>query len=166
MKNSGNLTVTTPSDREISMSRVFNAPRRLVFDAYTRCEYLKQWLGVVEGWSLDVCEIDLRVGGTYRYGWRNTNGTSMGMGGTYREIVTNERIVATEKFDESWYEGEAVDTATFAESGGKTTLTIIVLYASKAVRDEVLKSGATEGLTANYDALDVVLASLSGAAAT
>jgi uncharacterized protein YndB with AHSA1/START domain len=157
MKNSGNLTVTTPSDREIAMSRVFNAPRRLVFDAYTKCEYLKKWLGVVEGWTLDVCKIDLKVGGTYRYGWRNVSGAEMGMGGTYREIVTGERIVATEKFDESWYEGEAVDTTTFVEMDGKTTLTVLVLYASKAARDDVLKSGATEGLTANFDALDEVL---------
>jgi uncharacterized protein YndB with AHSA1/START domain len=164
MKNSGNLTVTTPSDREIAMSRVFNAPRRLVFDAYTKCEYLKKWLGVVEGWTLDVCKIDLKVGGTYRYGWRNVSGAEMGMGGTYREIVTGERIVATEKFDESWYEGEAVDTTTFVEMDGKTTLTVLVLYASKAVRDDVLKSGATEGLTANFDALDEVLATLTNGA--
>ena len=166
MKNSGNLIVTTPSDREIAMSRVFNAPRRLVFDANTKCEYLKKWLGVVEGWSLDVCEIDLKVGGSYRYGWRNVSGAEMGMGGTYREIVTNERIVATEKFDESWYEGEAVDTTTFVEKDGKTTLTVLVLYASKAARDAVLESGATEGLTANYDVLDEVLASLSTGART
>lgn len=159
IKHSGNLTVTTPSDREIAMSRVFDAPRRLVFDAYTKCEYLKRWLGVFGGWSLDVCKIDLRVGGTYRYGWRNVSGAEMGMGGTYREIVTGERLVATEKFDESWYEGEAVDTTTFVENNGKTTLTVSVLYASKAVRDEVLKSGATDGLTANFDALDKVLAS-------
>jgi uncharacterized protein YndB with AHSA1/START domain len=139
MKNSGNLTVTMPSDREIAMSRVFNAPRRLVFEAHTKCEYLKKWLGAVEGWTLDVCKID-------------------------REIVTDERIVATEKFDESWYEGEAVDTTTFVEKDGKTTLTVLVLYASKAVRDDVLKSGATEGLTANFDALDEVLATLSNGA--
>jgi uncharacterized protein YndB with AHSA1/START domain len=162
MKHSGNLTVTTPSDREIAMSRVFNAPRRLVFGAYTKCEYLKRWLGVFGGWSLDVCEIDLRVGGSYRYAWRNTNGTEMGMGGIYRELVIGERIVATEKFDESWYEGEAVDTTTFTETNGETTLTIIVLYASKAARDGVLKSGMTEGMTAGFDALDEVLASSAG----
>ena len=103
IKHSGNLSVTTPSDREIAMSRVFDAPRRLVFDAYTKCEYLTRWLGVFGGWSLDVCQIDLRVGGSYRYAWRNTNGTEMGMGGVYQELVIGERIVATEKYDESWY---------------------------------------------------------------
>jgi uncharacterized protein YndB with AHSA1/START domain len=159
MKHSGTLTVTTPSDREIAMSRVFDASRRLVFDAYTKCEYVKRWLGVFGGWSLDVCQIDLRVGGSYRYAWRNTSGTEMGMGGVYRELVIGERIVATEKFDESWYEGEAVDTTTFAETNGKTTLTIIVRYASKAARDGVLKTGMAEGMTAGFDALDEVLAS-------
>lgn len=161
IKHSGNLTVTTPSDREIAMSRVFDAPRRLVFDAYTKCEYLKRWLGVFGGWSLDVCQIDLRVGGSYRYAWRNTSGTEMGMGGVYRELVIGERIVATEKFDESWYEGEAVDTTTFTETNGKTTLTIIVRYASKAARDGVLKTGMSEGMTAGFDALDEVLATLT-----
>jgi len=158
MKHSGNLTVTTPSDREIAMSRVFDAPRRLVFDAYTKCEYVKRWLGVFGGWSLDVCQIDLRVGGSYRYEWRNTNGTEMGMGGVYRELVIGERIVATEKFDESWYEGEAVDTTTFTETNGKTTLTVIVRYASKAARDGVLESRMADGMTAGFDALEEVLA--------
>jgi len=164
IKHSGKLTITTPSDREIAFTRIFNAPRRLVFDAYTKCEYLKKWLGVFGGWSLDVCKIDLKVGGSYRYGWRNESGAEMGMGGTYREIVTNERIVATEKFDESWYEGEAVDTTTFVESDGKTTLTILVKYLSKEVRDGVLQSEAAEGLNANFDNLDELLASLTKAA--
>jgi uncharacterized protein YndB with AHSA1/START domain len=166
MKNSSELIVTTPSDREIVMSRVFDAPRRLVFDAYTKCEYVKRWLCAFEGWSLDVCTIDLKVGGSYRYEWRNTNGTTMAMGGVYREIVTGERIVATEKFDEAWYEGEgALDTTTFHETDGKTTLTLTVLYASKTARDEALKSGATEGLSANYVLLDEVLAKLTKGAA-
>jgi uncharacterized protein YndB with AHSA1/START domain len=161
MKHSGNLTVTLPSDREIAMSRVFNAPRGLVFDAYTKCEHLKRWLGVFGGWSLDVCKIDLEVGGSYRYEWRNTSGTVMGMSGVYREIATGERIVATERFDEAWYEGEAVDTTTFREIDGKTTLTTTVLYSSKAARDGVLKSGMTEGITTGFDSLDEVLAGLT-----
>jgi uncharacterized protein YndB with AHSA1/START domain len=164
MKHSGNLTVTTPSDREIAVSRAFNAPRRLVFDAYTKCEYLKRWLGVFGGWSLDVCTIDLQVGGSYRYEWRNVDGSRMGMGGVYRELAIGERIVATEKFDDPWYEGEAVDTTTFKETEGQTTLTTVVLYASKEARDVALKSGMTDGMTAGFDALDEVLAAqLSGA---
>lgn len=159
MKHSGNLTVTTPSDRELAMARVFEAPRILVFDAYTQCRYLKRWLGVFDGWSLDVCEIDLRVGGTYRYVWKHAPSTVMGMGGTYREIVAGERIVATEKFDESWYEGDAISTAAFVESAGRTTLTLTVQYASKEARDGVLKSGMTGGVTAGFDALEAMLTS-------
>jgi uncharacterized protein YndB with AHSA1/START domain len=161
MIHSNSLVVTTPSDSEVAFSRVFNAPRRLVYDAYTKCEYLRQWLGVIPGWSWDVCKIDLEVGGSYRYVWRNVSGMEMGMGGTYREIVTNERIVATEKFDEAWYEGEALDTTTFVEREGKTTLTIVVKYGSKKIRDSVLESGASEGMNAGFDNLDTLLASLS-----
>src|SRR3989454_4488921 len=100
------LQITTPSDREIAMTRVFDAPRSLVFDAFTKPELVKQWLLGPPGWSMPVCEIDLRVGGTYRYVWRHANGNEMGMGGVYREIVAPERIVATQKFDEPWYPGE------------------------------------------------------------
>ncbi|MEO6209717.1 MAG: SRPBCC family protein [Gemmatimonadaceae bacterium] len=159
MKHSGKLTITTPGDREIAMARVFDAPRTLVFDAYTQCRYLKRWLGVFDGWSLDSCEIDLSVGGNYRYVWKRAPSTEMGMGGTYREIVAGERLVATEKFDESWYEGNAVTTATFVESAGRTTLTLTVQYASKEARDGVLKSGMTGGVTASFDTLEEMLTS-------
>src|SRR5579872_2950338 len=122
MKNAGKLKITTPTDREIVMTRVFDAPRHLVFAAWTRPELLKRWLLGPPGWSMPVCEIDLRVGGKYRYVWRqDSDGTEMGMGGVYREIVKPERIVATEKFDQSWYEGEAVGTTLLAEQGGRTT---------------------------------------------
>src|SRR5438445_9474306 len=113
--STGTLKITAPTDREIAITREFDAPRRLVFEAYTKPELLKQWLGVQNGWTLDVCEIDLRVGGKYRYVWRGPNREDMAMGGVYREIVPGEQIVATEKFDDPWYEGEAVGTVTFAE---------------------------------------------------
>src|SRR2546425_9367123 len=103
MKDTGKLKVTAQSEREIVMTRVFDAPRRLVFDALTKPELLKRWLGVHNGWSLVVCEIDLKVGGTYRYVWRGPDGTDMGMRGIYREIVLSERLVVTESFDQSWY---------------------------------------------------------------
>lgn len=159
MKNTGNLKVTTPSDREIAMTRVFDAPRRLVYDAHTKPELVKQWLGVFGGWSLDVCEIDLRVGGTYRYVWRGTDGKEMGMRGVYREIVPAERLVATETFDDPWYEGEAVGTTVFVEQNEKTTLTTTVRYASKEVRDAVLKTPMEHGVAASYDTLAGILAS-------
>jgi uncharacterized protein YndB with AHSA1/START domain len=153
------LQVTTPSDREIAMTRTFDAPRRLVFDAWTKPELLKRWLGVFGSWRFTVCEVDLRVGGEYRYVWSGADGTEMGMGGIYREIVRPERIVCTEKFDEPWYEGDAIDTTVFVEKGGKTTVTTTVLYASKEVRDGVLKSPMEGGVAKSYDKLAEVLAS-------
>ncbi len=154
------LRVTTPSDREIAMIRDFDAPARLVWDAYTRPELLKRWLGVFGGWTMDVCEVDLRVGGKYRYVWRGPNGEVMGMGGTFLELVPHERIVATEKFDDPWYEGEAVDTTTFEERGGKTTMTTIMRLDSKEIRDKVLQSPMESGVAASYDQLAEVLASM------
>jgi uncharacterized protein YndB with AHSA1/START domain len=108
--NTETFTVTTPSEREIAMTRVFDAPRKLVFEAFTRPELITRWLLGPPGWTMVVCEIDLRVGGAYRYVWRKDNGTEMGMGGVFREIVAPERIVQTEKFDNPWYEGEAIST--------------------------------------------------------
>ena len=154
------LQVTLPSKREISMSRVFDAPRELVFDAHTRPELVRQWLGVQNGWSLAVCEIDLKVGGAYRYLWRNQK-SEMGMGGVFREITRPARLVATERFDEPWYPGDALDTTTFTENAGKTTLTITVLYASEEIRNAVLKSPMSEGMDRSFDKLVELLASLA-----
>lgn len=160
MTPASSLRVSTPTDREIAMTRVFDAPRELVFEAYTKPELLKQWLGVHSGWSLAVCEIDLRVGGAYRYVWRGPNGKEMGMGGTYREVTPPERIVSTEKFDQSWYPGEAVGTVVLAEREGRTTLTVTVRYDSKDARDAVLRSPMEQGMAAGFDKLEEVLAAL------
>ncbi len=160
MKNSGALAVTTPSDRELVLTRVFDAPRSLVFEALTRPELLKRWFGVFGGWSLVVCEVDLRVGGAYRYLWRGPDGPDMGMSGVYREVVPPERLVATESFDEPWYPGGALVTTTLVERGGRTTLTTTVLYESREARDMVLKSPMEEGVAAGYDALAELLSTL------
>jgi uncharacterized protein YndB with AHSA1/START domain len=158
-KASGKLQVTTPSEREIAMTRVFDAPASLVFDAWTKPELIKRWLGAFGGWSFRVCEVDLRVGGAYRYVWRGPDGKDMGMGGIYREIVRPRRIVCTEKFDEAWYAGDAVTTTVFVEKDGRTTLTTTVLYASREARDDVLKSPMEGGVAKSYDKLAEVLAS-------
>jgi len=158
VKNTGTLKVTTPTEREIALTRVFDTPRRLVFDAWPQSGLLKRWLGVFGGWSLVVCEIDLKVGGTYRYVWRGPDGAEMGMRGVYREIVPPERLVATESFDEPWYPGEAVDTTVLVEQGGNTTLTTTVLYASREARDIALKSDMEHGVAASYDKLAALLA--------
>jgi uncharacterized protein YndB with AHSA1/START domain len=151
------LQITTPSDREIAMTRVFDAPRRLVFEAYTRPELLKQWLGVFGGWTLDVCQVDLRVGGAYRYEWSKANGKSMGVSGVFLEVVPDERVVSDEAFDDPWYEGKGVSTVTFIEAAGRTTMTMTLRYDSKEVRDAVLKSPMEHGVAASYDKLEELL---------
>jgi len=160
VKDVGKLQISTPSDRELAMTRVFDAPRSMVFDAWTKPELLKRWLGVFGSWTFAVCEVDLRVGGKYRFVWRGKDGNEMGMGGVYREIVRPERTVSTEKFDDPWYEGDAIDTTTFAERGGKTTMTTTVLYESKEIRDAVLKSPMESGVAKSYDKLAEVLAAI------
>jgi len=156
------LKITTPGDRELVMTRVFAAPRTLVFDAHTKPDLVRQWLLGPPGWSMPVCEMDVRVGGKYRWVWRHDrDGTMMGMGGVYREVVTPERLIATERFDEAWYPGEALNTLVLVESAGRTTLTQTMRYESREARDAVLKSGMEKGVTASYDRLDDVLASTS-----
>src|SRR2546422_4750991 len=154
------LKITTAGDRELVMTRVFAAPRTLVFDAHTKPELVRRWLLGPPGWSMPVCEIDLRVGGRYRYVWRHdTNGAEMGMGGVYREIVAPERIVNTERFDAAWYPGEAVGTLVLVERGGSTTLTYTMHYESGAARDPVIKSKMGTALAASADLLPHLLAS-------
>ncbi|MFZ0816368.1 MAG: SRPBCC family protein [Candidatus Sulfotelmatobacter sp.] len=161
MRNSGAFNITAHGDREIVVTRIFDAPRQLVFDAYTKPALIKRWLLGPDGWSMPVCEIDLRVGGKYRYVWKSdSDGSEMGMGGVYREVIAPERIVATEVFDEAWYPGEAVDTIVFVEQEGKTTLTQTILYNSRETRDAVLKSPMQTGMAASYDRLEKFLPSL------
>jgi uncharacterized protein YndB with AHSA1/START domain len=155
MKNTGTLRVTTPSDREIVLTRVFNAPRQLVWDAFTKPELLKRWFGP-RGWSLVVCEVDLRVGGGFRFVLRGPSGQNMGMSGVYREIGAPERSVHMESFDD--YPGESQVTAVFVEREGRTALTATVLYPSKEVRDIVIQTGMEHGAAESYDKLAELLA--------
>jgi len=157
--NTGAVQIKTNGDREIVMTRVFDAPRNLVFDAFTRPELLKQWLLGPPGWSMPVCEVDLRIGGRYRYVWRrDTDGTDMGCGGVYREIVPPERLVHTEQFDNPWYPGESLITTVLDEQRGKTTLTTTMLYESRDARNGIRKSGKESGVAASYDRLAELLA--------
>ena len=154
MKNVGKLTVNTPSDREIAMTRAFNAPRQLVFDALTKPELLKRWLIGPPGWSFTVCEVDLRVGGKYRFEWsKKDKGIQMGVSGVFQEVVVPERYVNTERFDEPWYPGEAIVTNELAERDGITTLTLTVRYESREARDVALQSPMEEGVAMGYDRL-------------
>jgi uncharacterized protein YndB with AHSA1/START domain len=158
MKNTGALKVTTPTDREIVMTRVFDAPRHLVFDAFTKPELLKRWFGP-RGWSLVVCEVDLKVGGAFRFVLRSPDGKDMGMRGVYREIVAPERSVHMESFDD--YPGESQVTAEMVERDGRTTLTVTVLYPSQMVRDIVVQSGMEHGAAESYDKLAELLPALA-----
>ena len=155
MKNTGTLKVSLPTDREIVMTRVFDAPCHLVFDALTKPELLKRWFGP-RGWSLVVCEADLKVGGAWRWVLRGPDGRDMGMRGVYQEITPPERLVSTESFDD--YPGESLNTLILSEEDGKTTFTITVRYASQEIRDAVIKSGMEHGAAECYDKLAEMLA--------
>jgi uncharacterized protein YndB with AHSA1/START domain len=155
MRNTGSLKVTTPTDREIVLTRVFNAPRHLVWEAFTKPELLKRWFGPRD-WSLVVCEVDLKVGGGFRFVLRGPDGRDMGMRGTYREIVPGERSIHTEAFDD--FPGESIVTTVLVEKGGTTTLTATVLYPSREVRDAVIQSGMEHGAAESYDKLAELLA--------
>lgn len=160
MKPPGTLKVTTPSDREVLFTRVFDAPRRLVWDAWTKPELLKRWLHGPPDWTLAVCDMDLRPGGALRWVWRGPDGIEMGLRGVYREIVPPERIVHTELFDEDWTGGETLVTLLLVEQHGKTTVSMTVLYSSQKARDAAMKTGMEQGMAMGYDRLEKVLASM------
>ena len=151
--------LSLPSDREIQVTRNFDAPRQLVFDAFTKPDLVKRWLLGPPGWTMPVCEIDLKVGGRYRYVWSKPGVKDMGMGGAFREVAPLERLVATEKFDESWYPGEALVTTVFLDNGAITKVTIGILYQSKEARDTANRSGMEHGIAASYNRLEELLTS-------
>ena len=154
--NSDSFEATTPSDREIVLTRLFDAPRRLVFEAMTKPEHVKRWWGILDDrYSVPVCEIDLRVGGAWRFVGRGPHGEGPAFYGVYREIAAPERLVFTEIY-EPFPDVESVVTAVFTEERGKTRLTATCLYPSVDVRDMVLKSGMTGGAATSYDRLEEV----------
>jgi uncharacterized protein YndB with AHSA1/START domain len=158
MPNSETFSVTTPTDREIVVTRVFNAPRNLVFDAWTNPQYLPHWLLGPDGWTMPVCEIDLRPGGSWHFVWRHSNGQEMEMRGVHREVQRPGRIVSSESWGPDW--PETLNTVVFSELAGKTTVTITLLYASKEARDAALKTGMQQGMALSYDRLENYLSSL------
>jgi uncharacterized protein YndB with AHSA1/START domain len=157
--NRNSFEVTLPSDREIRMSRLFNAPRALVFEAMTRPEHVRNWWGNLgEGYSVPVCEIDLRPGGAWRFVNRHPHGEA-GFHGVYREVAPPDRLVFTEIF-EAFPDQESVVTSVFTDENGQTRLTATCLYPSLEVRDMVVQSGMAKGAAASYDALEAVLGRL------
>jgi uncharacterized protein YndB with AHSA1/START domain len=158
-KNSAALTVTTPTEREIVMTRVFDAPRRLVFDAWTNPEHVPHWMLGPAGWTMPVCQIDLRPGGAWHFVWRRSDGTEMGMDGVYREIKPPERLVNTERWGADW--PETINTLLLSEQDGKTTASLTILYPSKQARDAALKTGMMEGVTESFDRLAELLRTMA-----
>ena len=148
----GETIVTTPSDREIVMTHVVDAPRTLVFEAHTSVEHVPNWMLGPSGWTMPVCEIDLRPGGAWRFVWRRENGSEMEIRGEYREIEPPARLVQTESWGGDW--PESVNTITFEEEDGRTTITSTVLYPSLEARDRALGTGMTDGWSAGYNRLD------------
>jgi uncharacterized protein YndB with AHSA1/START domain len=159
MKNSDTLQLAAKGEREIVITRAFDAPRELVYRAFIEPALVKRWMHGPDGYSMPVCDIDLRVGGKYRYVWKSDkDGSEMGLVGEFREIVPGERIVRTERFEGPWSPGDTVGTVVLEESGGKTTVTTTVVYPSRESRDGMLKSGMKQGLAMSYDRLEGVLA--------
>jgi uncharacterized protein YndB with AHSA1/START domain len=151
MNNTATLKVTTPTDREVVMTRVFDAPRRLVFDAWTNPKHVPQWMLGPVGWTMPVCEIDLRVGGAWHFVWRGADGSEMAMRGVYREISPPKRLVSTESWGGPF--PETVNTLTLVEKDGKTTATLTILYPSKEAREAALQTGMKDGVAMSYDRL-------------
>ncbi len=157
--NFGGTTFSTPSDREVVMTRVFAAPRRLVWAAWTSPEHVPHWLLGLDGWTMPVCEIDLRLGGAWRYVWRHGDGSELEMHGVYREVTPPERLVNTETWGGDW--PEALNTVLLSEQDGKTTVTQTALFPSKEARDAALQTGMNDGVSQSFDRLAAYLRTLA-----
>jgi uncharacterized protein YndB with AHSA1/START domain len=158
MRTSDKLQVTTPSDVEIAMTRRFEAPPELVWDAFTRPELMKRWMYGPDEWPLEVCNVELRPGGAIRYEWHGPDGEVMGLNGEFRELEPPHRMVHTELFDEDWTGGETVVTTTFKRDGADATVvTMSIRYGSKEARDGALESAMAEGMGEAYSRLDGIL---------
>jgi uncharacterized protein YndB with AHSA1/START domain len=152
--------VTLPSEREVKVTRSFKAARALVYRAYTEPQLVQRWLLGPPGWSMPVCEMDVRVGGRYRWRWRsNKDGSEFGFTGTFREVQPASRLVHTEAYDPGTVGGgypgnDALVTVTFAEDGGVTTVTTLIDFGSKEARDGAMATGMTDGMEQSYQLLD------------
>ncbi|HZM60827.1 MAG TPA: SRPBCC family protein [Vicinamibacterales bacterium] len=159
--------VTLPSDREVKVTRSFKAPRALVYRAHTEPDLVRRWLLGPPGWSMPVCEMDVRVDGKYRWRWRNDqDGSEFGFSGTFREVKAPERLVHSEAYEPGTVGGsfpgnDALVTVTFTEDGGVTTLTSLIDFGSKEARDAAMATGMTDGMEQSYQLLDKVLTGVS-----
>lgn len=159
MTSSGTAVVTLPTDRQILIRREFDAPKHLVFQAWTTPDLIKRWWSGDRG-EVTIAEVDLGVGGKWRYVIAANGGFEVGFHGEYREIVSNERIVSTEIYEGVPEGGAAVTTTTFTEVNGRTTLAVLTEYESQEVRDLVINSGMEGGVQESWDHLEQVAVSL------
>jgi uncharacterized protein YndB with AHSA1/START domain len=153
--STGSTSYTTPSDREVLVTRVVNAPRRLVFAAWTEPRHVQRWLTGPEGWTMPVCEIDLRPGGRWRYVYRKASGKEMTLTGSVLEVEPPERFVTTESWGPEW--PDTVNTLVLTESEGRTTIALTIIYVSKEARDAALDTGAMDGMNRAFELLDELL---------
>jgi uncharacterized protein YndB with AHSA1/START domain len=160
MKFSDTLVVSTPSDIEIVTTRQLDAPRSLVFEAWTNPKYVSRWMLGPPGWTMPVCEIDLRVGGQWHFVWRKTDGTEMDMRGTYREITPPSRLVSTENWGGDW--AETLNTLVLTEKNGITTAQLTLLYPSQEARDKAMATGVKQGMAMSFDRLEEFLPAVAG----
>jgi uncharacterized protein YndB with AHSA1/START domain len=155
--------VTLPSDREVKVTRSVKAPKALVYRAYTEPELVQRWLLGPPGWSMPVCEMDVRVGGAYRWRWRsNDDGSEFGFSGVFREVEPERRLVHTEGYDPGTtgapHPDEALVTVSFTEAEGMTTVESLIDFGSKRARDAAIATGMTGGMEQSYQLLDALLA--------
>ena len=155
----GTTTFTTPSDRELVATRVVDAPRALVWEVHTSPEHLPKWLLGPDGWSMPVCEIDLRPGGEWHFVWRGPDDQEFGMRGVYHEVEPPERLVNTEDWGGDW--PEALTTMVLTEDGGRTMITTTVVYPSREARDRAIGTGMKDGWSTSYDRLDDYLGAIA-----
>jgi len=149
---------TTPTDRELVAIRVVDAPRALVWKAWTDPRHVPHWMLGPDGWTMPVCEIDLRPGGKWHFVWRQADGQSMEMQGVYREVAEPERLVSTENWGGEW--PETVNTMVLSEENGQTTIEVTVLYESSKAREAAIATGMKDGWSKSYDLLDEYLRSM------
>jgi uncharacterized protein YndB with AHSA1/START domain len=152
-------TLATPSEQEIEITRLVDAPPALVFEAFTNPAHVPNWMLGPQGWSMPVCEIDLRPGGAWRFIWRRSDGSQLEMGGVYREVKPPERLVSTESWGDGW--PETLNTLLLSEQSGKTLITQHVRYPSKEARDAALNTGMQDGMSESFDRLEAYLERLS-----
>ena len=162
MQRVGQLDIQETGERELLFTRHFNAEPAKVFRALTKPSLIKRWLLGPPGWTMPECDVDLRVGGDYRYVWAHEDGRKMGMGGTFREIIADQKIVHTELFDEDWTGGETLCTMVLTPQAGGTLYTLTVLYSSHEARTKALAVGMVAGMEHSYSVLDAVLAESGG----